>query len=212
MTAETRNATIVDAIEEHAWPQRDESIADMDTGQIIILIARWLLIGTSFVITLWSPAERDLGAIKVTLLALFALAVGNFYLHAQILMRRPVQGSLVYAASAVDIAVITAIIVAFGGRIADPLFVFYYPALLAFSLVFPLSVTGVFSFGLLCAYSVVALPGNPPVEDVQIFVARLISLAAVAAVGATYQRIERDRRRHAAEARGVLRRFSDDAA
>ncbi len=175
-------------------PQKEAS-KDFSSGQIVILIARWLLIGAGFLITLWSPEEKYLDPIKITLIFLFGLAVANFYLHAQLLMKRPVRALIVYAASAVDIAVVTIIIAAFGSGLNDPLFVFYYPALLALALVFPLAVTCSFTVGLMLVYVLVGLSLRPDAAELQVLVARMISLVAVAAVGATYQFIER--RRHA---------------
>ena len=72
--------------------------------------------------------------LKLALIFLFGLSGANFYLHSQLLMMRPVRESLVYASSAIDIVAVTVIIRAFGGGIDNPLFVFYFPALLALAL------------------------------------------------------------------------------
>ena len=168
---------------------------DLGAGQIVIVMARWLLIATSFAITLWSPLEKDLDGIKITVVALFLVAIGNFYLHAQLLMRRPVPANIVYTASAVDVAVISLVIWAFAGG-GDPIFVFYYTALLAMSLVFSLGVTALFTVGLLAAYSTVTLAptGLTPTDaELQVLALRLISLAAIAVIGAMYQGIEHGR-------------------
>lgn len=184
---------------------RDTLQQDMGPGQIVIVVARWLLIVTSFAITLWSPLEQDLDGVKITVIALFALAIGNFYLHAQLLMRRPLPTSIVYTASAVDIGVISLVIWAFGR--ADEIFVFYYTALLAMSLVFPMGVTAIFTVVLLAAYAAVRLgpAGVMPADvDLQVLALRLISLAALAVVGVMYQRIERDRVDASSRPQGTL--------
>ena len=168
---------------------------DLSSGQVVSIIARWLLIATGLVITLWKPAPQDLTQVKVSLFVLLALAVGNFFLHAQLLMHRPMPGKLVYSASAVDLVVVTLITAVFGG-LAAPMFVFYYPALLALGLVFPLAVTSTFTLATLSAYAVIALPVRATDADLQLFVARLISMVAVAVVAHLYQRIEHDRREH----------------
>jgi hypothetical protein len=169
-------------------------------GQVVIVAARWVLILTALAITLWSPAPDDLNRLRLSLLVLLGLAVGNFYLHAHLLMRRPVDEWLVYAASAADLAVITVLTGTFGTPDA-PMFVFYYPALLALALVFPVSVTVIFTCATIWFYGLVSL-GDPSRwwnvfdgPDAQVLVARLISLVAVAVVANQYARIEAERRR-----------------
>jgi hypothetical protein len=168
-------------------------------GQLVIVAARWVLILTALAITLWSPAPGDLNRLRLSLLVLLGLAVGNFYLHAHLLMRRPVDEWLVYAASAADLAVITVLTGTFG-TVDAPMFVFYYPALLALALVFPLSMTVIFTCATLWFYGLVSL-GDPSHwgnlldgPDVQVLVARMISLVAVAVVANQYARIEAERR------------------
>jgi len=125
--------------------------------------------------------------------------VGNFYLHAQILMRRSVPEPVAYAASVADLIVITVLTAAFGGSDA-PMFVFYYPALLAFALVFPLPKVLLFTAAVVGLYAMVSL-GDPSrwldlldSADSQVLVARLISLVAIAVVANYYARVESDRR------------------
>jgi hypothetical protein len=176
-----------------------EQASSLASGQIVIVSARWVLILTALAIALWSPAPEDLNRLRLSLFVLLGLAVGNFYLHAQILMRRPVSELLVYAASAADLAVITLLTATFGSPDA-PTFVFYYPALLAFALVFPLGITLLFTGALVWVYALISL-GDPgrwyhllDGADTQVLVARLISLVAVAVVANQYARIEAERR------------------
>jgi len=173
--------------------------SDLANGQILIVSARWVLIVTALALSLWSPAPSDLNWLRLSLFVLLALAVGNFYLHAQILMRRSVPEPVVYAASAADLVVVTVLTAAFGGSDA-PMFVFYYPALLAFALVFPLPMTVVFTGAVVWLYTVVSL-GDPfrwasqlDSPDAQVLVARLISMVALAVVANQYARVEADRR------------------
>lgn len=179
-------------------PLRDqrETTEDLSAGQGVILSARWILIVTALIITLWSPLDQDTDKIKVSLVVLLGLAVGNFFLHAQVLMRRPVTASIVYGATAVDIAVITLITWTFGWHVSS-IFVFYYPALLALALVFPLSVTFYFTAAIVATYAGVAFvstPGGIGSDGLQILVVRLISMIAVAVIGYMYQNIECERR------------------
>jgi hypothetical protein len=176
-----------------------EQASSLASGQIVIVSARWVLILAALALTLWSPAPEDLNRLRLGLFVVLGLAMGNFYLHAQIMMRRPVSSGLVYLASAADLAVITVLTATFGGPDA-PMFVFYYPALLALALVFPLSVTLGFTGVLVWVYALITL-GDPyrwlrhlDEADTQILVARLISLVAVAVVANQYARIEAERR------------------
>src|SRR5262249_34587917 len=139
-------------IGEIARAPRDQA-RDLASGQIVIVSARWVLIVTALALSLWSPVPSDLNWLRLSLFVLLALAVGNFYLNAQMLMRRPVPAAVVYAASAADLVVITVLTAAFGGSDA-PMFVFYYPALLAFALVFPLPMTVVFTGAVVWLYTV----------------------------------------------------------
>ncbi|MDQ2996300.1 MAG: hypothetical protein M3R61_04500, partial [Chloroflexota bacterium] len=56
-------------------------------GQSVIVVARWVLVLSGLVLALWNPGA--IGEIRLHVLALLLLAVGNFYLHAQLLMHRP---------------------------------------------------------------------------------------------------------------------------
>ena len=191
---------------EHAVPRRpNQKASDAGPGgnrsktaggQIVIVTARWLLIVTGFIVTLWNPSQADINPVRITLLVLFGLAVANFFLHAQILRGHAIERSILYAASAADLGIITLIVWAFGG-LSSPSYVYYYPALLALSLVFPLAATLYFAGGLMIAYAVVSLPSHLSEPDLQVLFARLVSLLAVCVVGYVYQGIEE--RRHARE-------------
>lgn len=167
------------------------------SGQIIIVFARWLLVLTGLVIALWSPNDSDFNATRLSLFILLALAAGNFFIHAQILLRRRPRTSLVYGASIADIVVITLIVGFFGG-LGSPVFAFYFPALLALALVLPFHIVQAYLFSIMALYTFACLPQLQSESDGQVLVARLIAFAGVAVVAYLYQRIERDRR-HALE-------------
>src|SRR5712692_5192401 len=111
-------------------------------GQLVVVFARWVLIIGGLVLLLWNPAQADLNRIRVGLAFVLALSVGNFYLHAQVALRRGVPPLLLYLASFVDVTVITVIIAVYGG-FGSAAFVFYFPAMIAASLAFPAEVTAV---------------------------------------------------------------------
>jgi hypothetical protein len=166
-------------------------------GQSVIVTARWVLVLSGLVLALWDPGAIE--QIRLHILALLLLAVGNFYLHAQLLMRRPAVSAIAYAASAADIAVITFLILSQGG-FRSPLYIFYVPALLAFSVAFPTSRTVGFASAVVGLYACVSLFTASAQSDVQVVILRLMMLVAVAVCGNMYRRIEDSRRRSASSA------------
>jgi len=191
-TTAAGRAHVIDTVDGDTQPDT-EAASRMSAGQIVIITARWLLIATGFVITLWSPTQNDLDTVRIVLFVLFALAMGNFFLHAHVLRRRNIEPWVLYSASTADFAMITLIVWRTGG-LESGSFVYYYPAFLALSLVFPLRMVSYFAVGVVLAYVVVALPGSFFQTDLQVLVTRLISLLAVAVVGVIYQTIEQRRR------------------
>ncbi len=122
---------------------------DVASGQIVIIAARWVLVLAGLLLTLWQPGT--VAELRVHIVALLLLAVGNFYLHAQVLMRRPLPDLTVYAASVADIAVITLLAFSQGGA-ASGIYIFYFPAIMAFAVAFPGLVTGGFVAAVLLLY------------------------------------------------------------
>ena len=106
-----------------------------------------------------------------------------------------------------DIAVISGIIIAQGAAESST-FNFYFPALLAISVAFPTAIAFTFAGSALAIYALIALvsvPGVTPYgEPSTVILTRLVMLAAVAACGNLYWRIERRRRREAEEAQDGL--------
>lgn len=175
---------------------------DLAYGQIVIVAFRWILVLAGLVFTMWNPGP--LSQVRIAILLILALAGINFYLHAQLLRRKPTAESVAYAASAGDIAVITLIVLVQGG-FDSPTYIFYYPAILVFSVAFPRRVTYTYTVGTVLLYalitaSTVTLSG--PTQ--QVLITRLLTLAATGMCGNLYWRVERDRRRTAAEAREEL--------
>ena len=177
-----------------------ESTDDLAHGQVVIIAARWVLIVAGLVLALW--ITDDTSNLAVQLVVILGLAVGNFYLHSQVLQRRPTMSAVVYAASAGDLTVIS-LLVGMGGGLESGLFVFYFPAILAFSVAFSTPVTLAFAGAAIATYGLIAMStysgGNPEVIAV-----RLLMLAAVAICGTVYWRTERSRRGVAADAREEL--------
>lgn len=168
------------------------------------MTARWILVAAGLILSLWitDPGTGTLDQVKVQFVFLVLLAGGNFYLNLQLLRRRPAVGAVAYLASAADILVITVLVYSQGG-FASPLYIFYFPALLAISVAFPRPATLAYATVALFMYWAVSLPVRDAVDQ-QALLARIVMLAAVAFCGNLYFTIEHDRRRDAAQARDTL--------
>ena len=79
-------------------------------------------------------------------------------------------------------------------------YAFYYPAILAFSLVFPTGVSVALSAAVL---GFVFVTGAADGLDERVLVARLLTLAATAFIGWRYRRVEEQRRSRRAEISSV---------
>jgi hypothetical protein len=175
---------------------------DLAHGQIVIVTARWILVLAALVFIFWSPGS--LNELRILTPVIMFVAVANFYLHAQLLKRRPAVDAVVYGASLADLAVVSLIIAVQGGLRSD-IYLFYFPAFLGFAVAFPTRMTVLYAVGAMCAYgSIVTGTVGLSNPDLQVVVTRLVMLGAVAACGNLYWRIEAGRRRAAAKAREEL--------
>ena len=163
---------------------------DLALGQGVIVAARWVLVASGLVLAVIAPPSA--GTLRTQVVLILGLAVCNFALQAQLLRRRRTLAALAYAASAADIAIITGLVVADGGY-ASGLYVFYFPAVLALSVAFPLAVT-VGYVGAAMAAMLAAAWSTMPAASEQDMLIRLLMLAAVAVCGAVYADIEARRR------------------
>ena len=168
---------------------------DLAGGQIVVVTARWILIFAGILIALWNPGAVE--ELRTQVVGIFLLAKVNFFLHAQLLVHRPVLDRVVYAASLGDIAVISAIVLSQGG-FASSNYIFYYPVILAFSVAFPRSVTTVFTAIAAITYGLICLGSVSP-NGTEMFV-RILTMVGVGTCGSLYWSIERDRRAGAATA------------
>ncbi|MCH7574978.1 MAG: hypothetical protein IIA59_07610 [Candidatus Marinimicrobia bacterium] len=181
------------------WPIVSEVSEDLAHGQVAIVTFRWILVVAGLLFSLWNPGP--IGILRIQILVILLLAVSNFYLLAQLLMGRTVNDQLVYAASAADLIVITTI-VSVQGDFNSNVYVFYYPAIMVFSVVFPATMTLMFTGSIISLYFLISYGTAVANQgDLQILITRLLMLAAVAFCGNLYWRIEAKRRRVTAEAR-----------
>lgn len=183
----------------------DETVEDdLRYGQKIIIWARWMIVVFSLIMGLYRP--EGITELVIIILALLAVAVLNFALHTRVLTKQPVKINLIYVASVADICLIS-LITGLKGGINTHVFLYYYPAVLAFALVFPRKLTIQLTIVVLILYfSICLLFSNTGLqsghETVLIF--RLLSIFGVAIVGNQYRLIEAKRRKKAAEKKQTL--------
>ena len=188
--SDTGSPTFVDRLMDHgSWAD------DLLHGQMVVIAARWILVSAGLLLALWNPFA--IGELRVQIALVLALAVGNFYLHAQVLTGKAIPAPVVLGASIADFAVISLIVMIQGG-FESSVYVFYFPAILAFSVAFNTQVTSALTGGLIATYAAVAATTFSG-DDGAVLVTRLITIAGVALCGNLYWRIERDRRANASE-------------
>ena len=159
-------------------------------GQEVIVYARWVLVAAAMAFALWLPA--GLSQLRIQAFLILLLAIGNFFLHAQVLRRQPAADYLVYAASAADLVAITALLWLQGGFSSD-LYIFYFPAVLAISVAFLTEMAAAYTISAVSAYAVIGALTVPADTDSLTVIVRCLMIVAVAVCGNQYQRIERAR-------------------
>ncbi len=179
------------------------SSQDLSSGQHVIIAARWVLVVAGLTLALIHPDPEAIGDLRVIIVVLLGLAGANFYLHTQLLTNRPALAGVVYGASAADLIAVSLIVLAQGG-FDSQVYVFYFPAMLAFSVAFGTQMTLVFAGGAIATYGLIA-SSTFSGDDPEVIVVRLLMLGAVAFCGMMYWRIERDRRNTAEQLREALK-------
>jgi hypothetical protein len=169
----------------------DRITEDLLHGQVVIIVARWILVLAGLLLAMWNP--DSLAELRIEILVLLCLAVVNFYLHLHLLVRRQSLPLVVYAASAIDLAIVT-LLVAVQGGYSSHLYIFYFPALLGLAVAFPTALTALYTAGAAAAYAALGLATAGGVDGTQDVAVRLLILVAVAVCGNLYLRIEADRR------------------
>ena len=174
---------------------RIEAQEDIFHGQIACIMARWCVIAGSIFIALYQA--RDVLAMEKSLIPLLILVAANFFLQARYMMNLPANALLLQIGSVIDIAVITALVMA-----GNPdFYVFYYPVALAYALVFVRRVTLIFTAALGIGYATVAVFFNPGIHfngDEKTLLLRLVTLVGTSLLATMYWRIQRAR-----ESKGV---------
>ena len=128
---DSRRGAVVDMLRGAA----QEAAEDVFFGQAVIIWARWFIILTGAMMTLWTATTVT--EITINTLLIVILMGMNFFLHGRYLMERPANRALLIAIGLVDLLVISGIILAWPGQSGahSDFFVFYYPIVLAFAFV-----------------------------------------------------------------------------
>jgi len=168
--------------------KKSEAAAGLDHGQTVIVTARWILIAVGLFLVTVVPSH-DVGEVRLQVALILLLGLGNFFLHGLLLKGRPVSGAVAYAASAIDLTVVTILLASQGGD--SPVYVLYFPALLALSVAFEPTITALYAAGTAAVYGALAIVEG---LDPAIAVTRALMFVAVAFCGAVYWQVERDRR------------------
>jgi hypothetical protein len=188
---------LMDTVRTHA----KEAAEDVFFGQVVIIWARWFMIVAGAVLALWTTQKST--NLAVAVVPISALMAMNFYLHGRYLTERPCNRMQVAAASVLDLALITALVLFLrrdsdvGNGLASPFFVFYYPMLLAFTFVLPRRLAIGYTALAVGLYGGACLPEVDSVVDGKALLLRLVTMGTMGGLGTFYWRIQRDRRRAA---------------
>ena len=172
------------------------TINPLAEGQMVIIVARFVLVlACLFLILMDAKSAKtvDFNVTRFEIMVILLLAVSNFFLVAQVLTKRKTLDLILYGMSIADLAVITIVIIVQGGFRSD-VYIFYFPAMLAFALAFPMLELYVFLGGTVFLYSFICLFTLQNVDDIQTLLVRLLMLVAVAVCANHFAQIERNRR------------------
>ena len=170
---------------------------DVFFGQTVIMWARWSVIVTGIVLVLWT--STNVGFLTQTMPFFLVLMAVNFFLHGRYVMGSPLNRVVVTVASAIDLVLITAIVVLWPGShgLHNQFYVLYFPVVFAFALVFTRKIEVAYTTLAIVMYAgACVLSGTVPFDlgnDDKILVMRLIVIAAMGFLGNFYFRIQRGR-------------------
>src|SRR5690242_11600827 len=85
-----------------------EAAEDIFFGQAVIIWARWFIIVTGAILTLWTATT--VREITINTLLIVTLMGMNFFLHGRYLMERPANRALLIVISLIDLLIITTIV------------------------------------------------------------------------------------------------------
>ena len=170
----------------------------INAGQAVVVTARWILVAAGLVFAIWvtDPRPDIVGQLRLELAVLVGLALANFDLTLRVLRGKTRTDWVTYAASAADLMVITFLVLSQGG-FPSPLYIFYFPALVAIAVTFAPPAVLAYVAATIVTYGLIGSMGVLHTGDAQALAVRTAMFAAVAYCGQVYARIERDRERGA---------------
>jgi hypothetical protein len=169
------------------------TINPLAEGQMVIIIARWVLVLTSLFLILADTKSVTFNTTRFEIMVVLLLAVSNFYLVAQVITKRQTLDVVIYGMSLADLAVISVVIIAQGG-FSSNVYTYYFPAMLAFSLAFPMLELYLYLGATVSIYSFISLFTLQNVDDIQTLLVRMLMLTAIAVCGNHFAQLERSRR------------------
>jgi signal transduction histidine kinase len=174
----------------------------------IAVVIRWLLLGTWFFLNNYR-ADTDTIHLVLNLMGA-GLALLNGFMSWRLVKGLPVTWRHALVSSIADLMLITIGLFLRGG-LANDFYVFYYPALLGFSLMFPKRASfplASFVMGLYALMAFVVAPGlDLEAEEEKQLAVRLACMVGIVGAGALITGWERSRRREAVAAE---RRISEE--
>ena len=118
--------------------------SDAYRGTSVVIAARWLLVAAGLAFVLYRPQSTM--ELSTGVVSILAIAVSNFWLQMRPLRNQSVVPLWAWCASAADLLVISGLLF-MQGDASGKAFAFYYPAVVAYSLVFPGYVNGLLTGG-----------------------------------------------------------------
>jgi hypothetical protein len=150
---------------------QQEEAEDIFFGQIVIVLARWFFLSAIMILAL--TATKDVNETSTVTLLVVALMAINFFIHGRYVMERPANRLLLMVAGVLDLLIISFFVLAWDWRgnqgLNSEFYIFYYPMVFAFALVFPPRATlryALLAIGLYLGACVLGLllPGGWPVQ------------------------------------------------
>lgn len=170
---------------------------DLFFGQTVLLWARWSVIVAGIALVLWT--SNSIAYLTATVPFFLVLMAVNFFLHGRYVTGNPLNRTVVMVASAIDLILITGIVVLWPGQkgLDNQFFVLYLPVVFAFALVFTRRIEVAYTGLAMLAYALACiLTGTISFKlghDTKTLVMRLIVIATMGFLGNYYFRIQRIR-------------------
>ena len=167
----------------------------------VAVVVRWVLLLT-YIALLQYRIDRDTSWVVLNLMG-GSLAVINGYVTWRILSRRPITWHYALALGLADLTMITVGLFLRGG-LQNGFYVFYYPALLGLSLMFPKRAIFSALIAVIGLYILMAFTISPTLnydlKQEKVLIVRIITMVGIVVAGTLITGWERTRRREAVAA------------